>query len=182
MELAALQSCADLDAPIVDEAVRSVGNLRTLLAHVAEIARPEEGAPKVLMVLARLSVPVDEFQRAVLLAPQLVRPLVAKQGRGQLKISTARAAESAPPPSLEIEQEALPSERTTAPPGPDGEEALASMMPPAEPSTAPPPEPGTVPPETPSVHTRPTVPKMTAVRPEAFPSTVTRVDPRREND
>lgn len=55
MDLAGLVSCRDLTAEHADEAVRSLENLRLLVARLTEIAEPEDGAPKVLIVFARLA-------------------------------------------------------------------------------------------------------------------------------
>ena len=55
MDLAGLVSCRDLTAEHVDEAVRSLDALRLLVARLTEIGEPEDGAPKVLIVFARLA-------------------------------------------------------------------------------------------------------------------------------
>jgi hypothetical protein len=55
MDLAGLVSCRDLSAEHADEAVRSLDSLRLLVARLTEIAEPEDGAPKVLIVFARLA-------------------------------------------------------------------------------------------------------------------------------
>jgi len=54
MRLDSLASCAELTPEHAEEAARSSASLRVLLAWASKIARPGEGAPKVLMVLARL--------------------------------------------------------------------------------------------------------------------------------
>lgn len=55
MRFEALASCGELTAEHAEEAARSSTSLRALLAWASEIARPGEGAPKVLMVIARLA-------------------------------------------------------------------------------------------------------------------------------
>lgn len=55
MDLAGLVSCRDLTAEHAEEAVRSLDALRLLVARLTEIGEPEEGSPKVLIVLARLA-------------------------------------------------------------------------------------------------------------------------------
>ncbi|MBX3205886.1 MAG: hypothetical protein KF764_12505 [Labilithrix sp.] len=55
MFLDALDSCAELTTEHADEAARSAASLRTLLAWAADVARPGDGGPKVLMALARLA-------------------------------------------------------------------------------------------------------------------------------
>lgn len=55
MDLAGLVSCRDLTAEHADEAVRSLDALRLLVARLTEIGDPEDGAPKVLIVFARLA-------------------------------------------------------------------------------------------------------------------------------
>ena len=55
MDLAGLVSCRDLTAEHTEEAVRSLEKLRLLVARLTEIGEPEDGAPKVLMLFARLA-------------------------------------------------------------------------------------------------------------------------------
>lgn len=55
MDLSGLTSLRELTAEHADEAARSVEALRAFLVRVAEIAEPEDGAPKVLIVFARLA-------------------------------------------------------------------------------------------------------------------------------
>jgi hypothetical protein len=55
MDLAGLVSCRDLTAEHADAAVRSLDSLRKLVTRLTEIAEPEDGAPKVLIVFARLA-------------------------------------------------------------------------------------------------------------------------------
>lgn len=55
MNLDGLASCAELTNEIADEAASSSSAMRELLAWVARVARPSDGAPKVLMAIARLA-------------------------------------------------------------------------------------------------------------------------------
>ena len=55
MDLAGLVSCRDVTAEHADQAVRSLDGLRLLVARLTEIGEPEDGAPKVLIVFARLA-------------------------------------------------------------------------------------------------------------------------------
>lgn len=55
MDLAGLTSCRELSPEHADEAVRSLEKLRLLVARLTEIAEPEDGAPKVLVLFARLA-------------------------------------------------------------------------------------------------------------------------------
>ena len=198
MRLEALASCAELTAEHAEEAARSSASLRKLLAWASEIARPGEGAPKVLMViarlvgadwldgapyveirgddalttlsvfvdhgvgirervvpLARLQVGVDEFARAVRLAPKLVAPFRATEREGALLLTLPDAVIEEPQETIVIAEQSLTeNERTTAPPP---HEARATTKPPSGPDQS-------------GIHTRPTVRRMVAVRPEAFRS------------
>jgi hypothetical protein len=55
MQLDALATCAELTNEHADAAAHSAESFRAFLAWAAEIARPGEGAPKVLMAIARLA-------------------------------------------------------------------------------------------------------------------------------
>lgn len=55
MRLAKLASCAELTIEDAEEAASSSRNIRELLEWASRIARPGEGAPKVLMAIARLA-------------------------------------------------------------------------------------------------------------------------------
>ncbi len=55
MRLAKLASCAELTIEDAEEAASSSSKLRELLEWASRIARPGEGAPKVLMAVARLA-------------------------------------------------------------------------------------------------------------------------------
>ncbi len=195
MDLDALTSCAELTAEHADEAASSPASLRALLAWASEIARPGEGAPKVLMAIARLvsaewfegapyveirgddstaalsvfadhgigirervvpearlRVPADEFVRAVRLAPQLVAPFLVREHEDVLVLAAPDALLE-PAETIVIDEQSLYEQaRTTAPPPQDG-----------RPSTVRPPTT-----DRSGIHTKPTVRRMVAVRPEAF--------------
>jgi hypothetical protein len=66
-----------------------------------------------------LQVPIDEFQRAVLLTPALVAPLTAHQGLNRLTVA-AELVRNKVMPDFELEEKAKgDGERITAPPPPD---------------------------------------------------------------
>jgi len=194
MHLEGLASCAELTTEDAEEASRSASSMRALLAWAARIARPGEGAPKLLMAIARLAkaewvdgtpvieiaadgnettlaifsdhgmgirerllpqtrirVPVDEFTRAVRLAPQLISPFQAQDRAGTLVLTPPEAdsAEGDAREAIAIDEKSLhEQERKTAPPPPEGEASA----------------------EVSGVHTHPTVRRMVAVRPEALRS------------
>jgi hypothetical protein len=54
MDLATLESCSDLTSELAAQAASSSDGFRTLLKRVAEIARPGQGAPKLLIAVAHL--------------------------------------------------------------------------------------------------------------------------------
>ncbi|HEY8076832.1 MAG TPA: hypothetical protein VIF62_22050 [Labilithrix sp.] len=54
-DFSALASCAELSAEQAEDAARSQEDLQALLARCAQIARPEDGCPKILMALARVA-------------------------------------------------------------------------------------------------------------------------------
>ena len=113
-----------------------------------------------LLPLARLSVPFDEFVRAVRLAPKLVAPFKAEQLAGSL-VLTLPEVEAAPDSSEEaidaiaIAESSLTHEAVTRPPPSMGK----------GPASTPTPAPT---PEQSGVHTHPTVRRMVAVKPEAY--------------
>jgi hypothetical protein len=216
MYLDGLASCAELTTEDAEEASRSANAMRALFVWAARVARPGEGAPKLLMAIARLAraewvdgtpvieisgsstettiaifsdhgmgirerllpqaklrVPVDEFARAVRLAPQLISPFRAQERKGTL-VLTPPEAEVAPDSvreSIAIDEKSLhEQERKTAPP-PDGVPAPGTA--PQEPATTPPPPDAAAmasAEEVSGVHTHPTVRRMVAVRPEALRS------------
>jgi hypothetical protein len=223
----ALARCADLKPDIAKLAARSAADIRSLFDRFAEIARPGEGCPKILLALARLvdqpwvegrlrveiagddaattisvfgehgagirerllpvarfAVPFDEFSRAIELAPEIVLPLRVTDEDAKLILTPLLTPESeldAPIPAFELEEQSLgEGERTTAPP-PGGIPAEAI---PLVDAAAKAPLPETAPPPTPSVHNRPTVPRMEAVRETESEARLraARLDPRREPD
>ena len=54
MYLDGLASCAELTTAHAEEAAGSSSSMRALLVWAAKIAKPGEGAPKLLMALAQL--------------------------------------------------------------------------------------------------------------------------------
>lgn len=66
-----------------------------------------------------LSVPIDEFQRAVVLQPDSIAPLRARQGLNRLTLSLGTSVRDKDIPEFELEAQALgDGERITAPPPP----------------------------------------------------------------
>ncbi len=235
------------------QAASSSTDIRILLKRVAEIARPGEGCPKVLMAIARLvgqdwvegelrvelsgddtsttlmilceygvgirermfpatrfAVPLDEFERALELAPQMILPLKITDEAGKLVLTPLLTPEerihAQQPPDFELDSASLgEEERTTAPPPPDELQVVDEATPEEavhEAKTAPPGKPasgehdlarrmdsGPVPSDgaphdgdrSSNVHTRPTVRRMVAVDAAAI-AAVKRRDPRREDD
>jgi hypothetical protein len=206
MRLDALTSCAELTNEHADQAVKSAESFRAFLTWAAGIARPGEGAPKVLMAVARLTrtgwvdgapyveirgddesttlsifadhgmgirermvpltrlhVPLEEFSRALRLAPQLIAPFRSTQ-RGDALILTPPGEEEPPKSSREsirIDERSLHVQERKTVPGFESPVGPSKTAPDSE--AAPP----TVP-ELPGLHTHPTVRRMVAVRPEAL--------------
>ncbi len=167
IDLAALASCGDLTSEHAKQAASSSAEIRTLLKRVAEIAKPGEGCPKVLMAvahlvgqpwvegdlrvelsgddvsttinimcdhgfgirerllpLARFTVPIDEFERALELAPRLVLPLRISDEEGKMVLTPLLTPESrvksVAPAKIELDDASLgEGERKTAPPPAD---------------------------------------------------------------
>lgn len=167
IDLAALESCSDLTSEHAKQAASSSTEIRILLKRVAQIAKPGEGCPKVLMAIARLvgqewvegdlrielsgdevsttlivmcdygvgirerllpatrfEVPLDEFERALELAPKLVLPLRITDEGGKLVLTPLLTPEahvhSVAPPEVALDSTSLgDNERTTAPPPAD---------------------------------------------------------------
>lgn len=82
-----------------------------------------------------IAVPIDEFQRALVLNPALAAPLRPDQGVGRLTLAAGARVRPKDLPEFEVEEMALgDGERITAPPPtPDPEEEVHTR------STAPPP-------------------------------------------
>lgn len=55
VDFTSLASCADLTPEAAEEAARSAAAMKTLLARAAEISRPDDGCPKILLAVARLA-------------------------------------------------------------------------------------------------------------------------------
>ena len=67
-----------------------------------------------------VAVPIDEFQRAVVLNPSVVAPLEAHQGLNRMTLGASERGRGNELANLEIEEKALgDGERITAPPPPD---------------------------------------------------------------
>ncbi|MBX3206746.1 MAG: hypothetical protein KF764_16875 [Labilithrix sp.] len=67
-----------------------------------------------------LQVPIDEFQRAVVLAPAIIEPLRAHQGLNRLTLSVGSRVGNKDLPDFELEEKAKgDGERITAPPPSD---------------------------------------------------------------
>jgi hypothetical protein len=193
MRLEPVGTCAELTMEHAEAAARSAAAMRALLSWVEKTARPGEGAPKVLMAVARLvdaewlggtpyveitggeeetrlailvdhgfgmrervfpavvmQVPVDEFARAVRLAPHLVAPLVATTRDDVLVLAPPGHTLDEPQEPIPIDSASLnEGDRITTPPH---QLMVGSRIAPRDPTA----------------HTHPTVRRMVAVRPEAF--------------
>jgi hypothetical protein len=158
-----LASCADLSAERAIDAASSPSAMRKLLARATQIAKPDDGCPKILLAVARLAemdwiegdlrvelagddetttlsimsdhgfgvrerilpavrlaAPLDEFVRAVQLAPKLVAPLQVQARQGRLVLVQRDELEEERP-SIRIHQASLtdrpdPPERSSPPP------------------------------------------------------------------
>jgi hypothetical protein len=177
IDLATLESVSDLTSEHAKLAASSSVEIRKLLKRVAEIAKPGEGCPKIMMAIARLvgqpwvegdlrielsgdetsttmnvmcdygvgirerllpltrfAVPIDEFERALELAPKLVLPLRITDDAGKLVLTPLGTPEarvhSITPPKLDLDNESLgDGERKTAPPPPDELQVVDEAMP-----------------------------------------------------
>lgn len=239
VDFSALTSCADLTAEMAEQAAGSHSDLAALLLRVAEISRPEDGCPKVLMAVAkcasrtwlegdlrveiygddtatmlaliydhgfgirervmppiRLSAPIDEFERAVRIAPKLVAPLaIDEQEPGRLVLvhrsldgaepirvaqnSVVEIIASAAPPdedeivSADIDMRPSAVERIVPEADEDGEVVPADIDM-REPIAANGPQPM-------NIHTKPTR-RMAVIDPEMLRAATARRDPRRDED
>ncbi|MBS2019146.1 MAG: hypothetical protein JST00_40135 [Deltaproteobacteria bacterium] len=167
VDFATIESCSDLTSDHAKRAASSSAELRSFLARMTEIARPDEGCPKILMAIARLvgqswiegdlrveltgdddhtlltiiceygmgirerlipaskfnGVPLDEFSRALHLAPALALPLRVNEEDDRIVLAPLLTPEerlkSVAPPSFEMEDRSLgEKEKKTSPPGP----------------------------------------------------------------
>ena len=239
-DFSALASCAELSAEQAEEAARSPTDLKALLVRWAEIARPEDGCPKVLMAVARaatqpwleadlrvelagddasttlsvvydhgfgirervfpavqLGAPIDEFQRAIKLAPKLVAPLhVEEDDGGRLVLTQRTRVTSAPPPPIKIDETSMTDVDTTPAQAESGtavrsESVVVRVDAQAEDEDVVPAdidmrEPLAVNGPTPfapgaNPHTRPTR-KMSTIDPEILRAAMAKSDPRRDED
>ena len=234
IDLATLQSCSEITSEHAKQAASSPSEIRVLLKHVSQIAKPGEGCPKVLMAIARLvgqewvegdlrielsgddvsttltvmcdygvgirerlvpatrfEVPLDEFERALELAPKLVLPLRITDEDGRLVLTPLLTPEtrtySMAPPDVAVDSTSLgDGERTTAPPPavPDGyaesDAEHAGRMESGPVPSANHVEPGAEE-RVSDIHTRPTVRRMVAVDTAAI-AAAQRRDPRREEE
>jgi len=177
MDFETLESVGDLTSEHAKAAASSSSDMRAFLKRVAEIAKPGEGCPKVMMAIARLvgqswvegdlrvelagddasttmnvmcdygvgirerllpitrfAVPIDEFERALELAPKLVLPLRISDDNGKLILTPLNTPEarvkSIAPPRLDVDEESLgDGERKTAPPPADELQVVDEAMP-----------------------------------------------------
>jgi hypothetical protein len=217
-----LGSCAELSAEQADEAARSMEALRAFLGRCAEIARPEDGCPKVLMAIGRaatqpwleadvrvelsgddafttiavlydhgfgirermlppveLAAPIDEFHRAIRLAPALFAPLVLEVDDGSVLVLAAPSSGASTPHSaIRIDSASITAASAAPQPrGPD-DDAVPLDIDMREPIAANGPTPyvaGANP------HTKPTQ-RMKTIDPEILRAATARRDPRRDDD
>ena len=123
------------------------------------------GIREKLLPVFTFAVPLDEFVRAVRLAPAMVAPLLAREAPGKLVLGRDIQLPSAPPPpSFELEDESVAEqERRTAPPHAPVDETTAAAA-------------------LANVHTRPTVRRMPAIDLEALRSRGDTAPGRREDE
>ncbi|MDB4942713.1 MAG: hypothetical protein JWP97_2247 [Labilithrix sp.] len=181
LDLSTIQSCTELTVEHAKHAATSSDAMRKLLKRVAEVARPGEGAPKLLMAIARLvgqdwvegelrvelagddatttlivmadfgvgirermfpmvrlSVPIDEFHRALELAPQLVLPLKITDETGKIVLTPLLTPEERNRDEQTVDyvldQKSLTEDaRTTAPPPPGELQVIDEAMPSLDP-------------------------------------------------
>jgi hypothetical protein len=177
IDLARLESCTELTAEHAKQAASSSVEMRTFLKRVAEVAKPGEGCPKVLMAFAHLvgqewvegdlrvevsgddtstsvavmsehgvgirerllpttkfPVSIDEFERALELAPRMVLPLRITDEEGKIVLTPLAIPEervkTMPPPDLEMDGRSLgDGDRTTAPPPSNELQVVDEAMP-----------------------------------------------------
>ena len=172
MDLAGLASCRELTAEHAEAAGRSAELFRAVIARAAEISQPEDGAPMILFDVltdqgwgireriaprARFAAPLDEFTRAVEISSKRFAPLRATITAEKVVLSGAETSGAS-------EVAAIPTPIEPEP-----------FSVPGTPRRAAPPKPAADP-----VHSRPTVRRMVAIKPEALRTG--RKDPRREDD
>lgn len=171
--------CIDLTLAQVVRGLHSKEKMRALLQHMADVAKPGEGAPKVLVPIARmastdctwlggaltvtitgtseatriqveldagggpkllfprllLDVPMDEFVRAVKLAPKIVKPMAARFEKGGIVLGCEAAAVGVSKPTAfdvaeaGIRKSLPPSLRRSLPPIASGPVSVRVDMP-----------------------------------------------------
>lgn len=95
------------------------GNNRTTIAFYSVLG---VGIRERICPAYTMNVAIDEFQRAVLLAPDAIAPLRAHQGRGRLSLVMGMRVRNKDIPDFELEEKAKgDGERPTAPPPPSFE-------------------------------------------------------------
>jgi hypothetical protein len=192
VDFSALTSCADLTVEQADQAAGSLAAFRAFVARVAEIARPGDGCPKILMAFAKaaaepwlegdlrvelsgdeesttialiydhgfgirermlptvkLAAGIDEFERAVQLAPKLVQPLAIEEEEAGRLVLVQRSLSGTEP--IRVAQESVVEPIAVNGPAPY------------------------------NPHTHPTR-RMTAIDPEILRAATARHDPRRDED
>lgn len=63
---ASIRSCQELTDAQIGEVIESRDDVRVLLAHLAQVARPEQGGPRVLLLFARLATPECDWLEGAL--------------------------------------------------------------------------------------------------------------------
>jgi hypothetical protein len=186
-----LESCGELTPEIAREAASSRESMRDFLSWAATTARPDEGAPKVLLAVAQLGEAgwVDGTLYIDIAGDDSVTKLsiFADYGFGirerllplaRLLVpfdEFVRAVRLAPKLIAPFQSEQIAGSLVLTPPNTGAQDPLesiaiseASLA--EEPKTSPPPagmDQATKPPPSENMHTHPTVRRMVAIRPEA---------------
>ena len=66
--------CVDLTEDDIDDGLKSVASMRALLEHMARIARPDEGAAKILVAISRIATTACEWLEGKLHVAVMQRP------------------------------------------------------------------------------------------------------------
>jgi hypothetical protein len=163
-KLAHIKRCLDITEKDIAHAVETRAACKALLDHIAEVAAPNQGAPKLLLLLARMattacewvdgdlriemvgdgevtvvetmselgggmkervlppftmSVPLNEFVRAVERVPHMITPLITKTVSPRRVVFSASEEvrkTTVPPPHVEIGESSLYGPRPPRPP------------------------------------------------------------------